>query len=99
MTEPLRRLGTLTVRLLAIAVLAAAWIAVLVWLWADERSLSCFEYVTSGPSCAELAEREARRFNAWFLPALVSGPAAGVVLWYALRPRRLDQGRDAGAQP
>jgi hypothetical protein len=81
------------VRLVALAVLAAVWIAVLVWLWTDEKSLSCFEYVpledaNSRPPCAELAEREARRFNAWFLPAVVAGPAAGVVLWFVLRPRR-----------
>ena len=88
MTETPPRPSTPAVRLLALAALAAAWTAVLVWLWADETSLSCFAYATSGPSCAELAEQEMRRFNTWFLPVLVSGPALGVVLWFALRPGR-----------
>ncbi|MDA1358933.1 hypothetical protein O1R50_04830 [Glycomyces luteolus] len=81
------------VRLLALAVLTAAWVAVLAWLWADETSLSCFEYAPSegadsGRTCAELAEREMRRFNAWFAPALICGPVAGIALWFTLRPRR-----------
>jgi hypothetical protein len=75
-------------RILALVTLAAAWIAVLVWLWADETSLSRFAYTTSGPTCADLAEQEMRRFNTWFIPTLIAGPALGVVLRFAMRPMR-----------
>jgi hypothetical protein len=93
MAQVLRSSSAPAVRLLALAALAVVWGAVLVWLWTDETSLSCFEYVeygSAGPSCAELAEREMRRFNIWFLLAVVAGPALGVALWFALRPRRSD---------
>jgi hypothetical protein len=79
-------------RLLVLTILAAAWMAILMWLWTDETSLSCFEYVpledaSAGPTCAEQAEREVQRFNTWFVPALIAGPAVGAALWFALRPK------------
>lgn len=79
-------------RILVSVVLVAAWVAILTWLWTDETSLSCFEYMpledaSSEPSCAEQAAREAQRFNTWFVPTLISGPAVSVALWFALRPK------------
>lgn len=82
------------VRLLVLTLLAAAWLAVLVWLWTEEASTaSCFEYApltdasSADDSCAEAIERDMRRYDGWFLVALISGPVVGVALWFVLRPK------------
>jgi hypothetical protein len=98
MTDALRLFRTPAMRLVVPVVLVAAWMAILMWLWTDETSLSCFEYVpleeaSSGPSCAELAQREVQRFNTWFVPALISGPAVSATLWFALRPKSPSRAR------